>query len=208
MRTSLRVVGATCAAVLVLPACTSSTADPGDDESETVVPAVTASPSSTDHPTASPSDTASPEDPFAVPDPVTEEYVDRVVNTLYEEWGAITRELLEQPADPSAITPVETRERIAALFGGQYLQRRFGEADGVVRGDRDGLVPAEAQGQLRFESRRIFVGSAECIVVAGDLATTETAVQPETTLVALSLSLSTANVKSPLVANEGPHLAG
>ena len=109
MRTSPRVVGLLCAGALAVSACSSSTATPDPTPSSTTT---ATSPSPDASPTAS-------EDPFAVPDPVTEEYVDRVVNTIYEEWGAITRELLAEPADPTAITPIETRKRIEALFGGR-----------------------------------------------------------------------------------------
>ena len=107
MRTSPRLVGLLCAGALAVSACSSSTATPDPTPSST---ATTSSPSPDPSPSIS-------EDPFAVPDPVTEEYVDRVVNTIYEEWGEITRELLAEPADPTAITPIETRKRIEALFG-------------------------------------------------------------------------------------------
>lgn len=186
MRTSPRVMGAAaCGVAVLVSGCTSSTADPGDGVTEAVSPVATSSPSATEDP--SPTVSASPDDPFAVPDPVTEEYVDRVVNTIYEEWGAITREILEQPADPSGITDVETRERIAALFGGQYLQQRFAEADDMLRGDREALLPPEEFDQLRIRTRQIKEATDTCMVVAADIEFSGTAVDGDAELAALSL---------------------
>jgi hypothetical protein len=189
MRPSPRVVGALCAAAMAVTACTSSAADPGEDVTSDA--AVTESPSPTE---SSPS--PSPSDPFAMPDPVTKEYVDRVVNTIYEEWGAITREILERPADPAGINPVPVRERIAALFAGQYLQRRLEEADARLRGDRDGLKDPSEFGHIQFRTRRIFAGDNTCIVVAGDIDTSETATSEESVLATLALSPSEEDVST------------
>ncbi len=156
MRTSPRRVSVLCALALVATACSSGTAAPD---------ATPSTPASTE--TSEPSPTAS-EDPFAMPDPVTKEYVDRVVNTIYEEWGAITRELLEEPADPTAITPIETRKRMEELFQGEYLQQRFEEADDVLRGDRAGLrPPSTSSHHSTGPPARCFVANARCIVAVG-----------------------------------------
>lgn len=182
MRTGPRLLGALCAAALVVSACTSSQADPDDDPtatSESHAPSPTEGPSS---------EVTSADDPFAMPDPVTEEYVDRVVNTLYEEWGAITRELLQQPADPTAITPVETRERIAALFDGPYLRQRLEEADSTLRGDRDGVLPPDEFTQLRIRTLQVKAATSACILLIGDFDRTGTAVKGTTETAALSLA--------------------
>lgn len=191
MRTGPRLLGALCAAALVVSACTSSQTDPDDDPtatSESHAPSPTEGPSS---------EVTSADDPFAMPDPVTEEYVDRVVNTLYEEWGAITRELLQQPADPTAITPVETRERIAALFDGEYLGQRLEEADEMLRGNRDGLLDPQEFDQLRIATRQIKAATSECLVVAGDLSFEGTAVDGDVELAAFSLTPAT-DTRSPV----------
>lgn len=113
MGTARRVAACACAALLVA-GCSSSSADP-EPEPSTSSPTPTEA-ETTETPSPTPTVTES-DDPFAMPDPVTEEYVDRVINTLYEEWGAITREILEQPADPTGVTSAETKERIQAIFG-------------------------------------------------------------------------------------------
>ena len=164
MRTSPRRVSVLCALALVATACSSGTAAPD---------ATPSTPASTE--TSEPSPTAS-EDPFAMPDPVTKEYVDRVVNTIYEEWGAITRELLEEPADPTAITPIETRKRMEELFQGEYLLSRFDEADGLLRGDRADLLPVDEFTSIDWRTRKhASVANADCLVVAGDFDTRGTA---------------------------------
>jgi hypothetical protein len=189
VRTSPRVAAALCVGALVLGACSSDGATPDDGASTTTA---APSPSSPTSPTAAdtdaPSPSASPSDPCAMPDPVTEEYVDRVVNTIYEEWGAISRELLEEPADPTAITPVETRERIAELFAGEYLQRRLEEADDKLRGDREGLLPPEDFGQLRFTTEVLTESSTACLVAVGRIDFSETATGGGQRLVAMSLT--------------------
>jgi hypothetical protein len=188
VRTSPRVAAALCVGALVLGACSSDGATPDDGASTTTA---APSPSSPTTPTAAdtdaPSPSASPSDPFAMPDPVTEEYVDRVVNTIYEEWGAISRELLEEPADPTAITPVETRERIADLFADEYLQQRLDEADEMLRGERDGLLSPQEFDQLRASTRQIKRAGATCLVVAADLSFEGTAEGGDVELAAFSL---------------------
>lgn len=191
MRTRPRVVGAVCVLAVLAVGCTSSQATP-DDDPTTTASSPSPSPTTTATPSTSPTGagtSSSPDDPFALPDPVTEEYVDRVVNTIYEEWGAITRELLQQPADPTAITPVETRERMATLFASEYLQRRFEEADGILRGEREGLLPAEEFKSVSWTTQRVLSHDQECLVVIGEFDTTRTAVSGRSILMALSLHL-------------------
>lgn len=194
MRTNPRIVGALCATALLVTACSSGQADPADDPT-------TASPSATiaasEQPSAEPS---SPDDPFAMPDPVTEEYVDRVVNAIYEEWGAITREILEQPPDPTAITPVETRERIALLFQGEYLRKRLEEADAMTRGDREGLLSLDEFTSITWTTRKLLVTDTSCIVAIGDFDTSGTASNGPSVLTAVSLAPVTASETAP--ANE------
>lgn len=176
-----RLVGALGAVALLASACTPGGAQANDDPT-TASPTVEATGAPTPSATAS-----SPSDPFAMPDPVTEEYVDRVVNTIYEEWGAITREILEQPADPTAITSVETRERVAAIFAGPELQGSLTELDQILRGDREGLKPPDDFGSVQWRSRAIFTASDRCLIVAGDFDTSQTAATGRSLLSALSL---------------------
>lgn len=196
MRRHVRLVGALCATALLVPACSSSGATP---DPETTSPSATTGPSDeptseeptteeptpTDEPTTEASVGASGD--FAVPDPITEEYVDRVVNEIYAQWGAITKSILEQPADPSGIVDAATREEIGSLFVGEYLLRRYEEGDDVLRGARDGLKPPSEYGAVRWRTRKIFESSEDCLVVAGDFDYSDTATEPGSILTALSL---------------------
>lgn len=192
MLTSRRIVGALCAGSLLVSACSSGTGEPEDGASptDTASPVATASPS----PTAS----ASPEDPWAVPDPITEEYVDRVVNRIYEEWGAITREILEQDPDPTGTTPVEVRERIAELFGGsEFLLNRFEEATDTWRGDRENLLPATDFTSVKWTTRRLVEANEACMVAIGDFDTTGTAQDGSSLLSAISLEPTSPQPANP-----------
>ena len=183
-----RLVGTVGVAAVVIAGCTSSGAQPGDDPTTaSVSPTVGATSGATASPTPSETGTAS-EDPFAMPDPVTKEYVDRVVNTIYEEWGAITREILEEPADPVGVVPVQTRERIAELFAGEYLLRRLEEADAVLRGQRENFLPIDEHSSVQWRTRRVYVASDHCLVAAGDFDTSGTAVESISLLTAISLT--------------------
>jgi hypothetical protein len=188
VRTSPRVAAALCVGALVLGACSSDGATPDDGASTTTA---APSPSSPTSPTAAdtdaPSPSASPSDPFAMPDPVTEEYVDRVVNTIYEEWGAITKVALETSSNPTGVAPIETRERLTTLFAGAGLQNALDELDGVVRGDREQLLPPEEFEHVTWTTRKIFTANNQCMVVAGDFDTSGTAVEGKSLLSALSL---------------------
>lgn len=138
----------------VLAGCTS--ADPQPNPTGT---ATTSSPA-----TETPTPTNSPSDPYAVPDEITPEYVDLVVNKIYERHGELLRELLSRDPDPSAVMPVEMRENFAGIFDAQYLQQRLDEGDEVIQGEREfARAPSETT-QLEVETVRIVAAANECIV--------------------------------------------
>lgn len=183
MRTSPRLVGAVCVAAIVVSGCST---DAGEVTPDPVSP--TSSPTAAVTPTETES---TPDDPFAMPDPVTEDYVDRVVNTLYAEWGAITREILETPADPSATLTEQMQARLSSIFVGPAFLSSMESARDALRGDRENLLPADEFGSVQWTTRAVFAASEECLVVAGDFDTSATATSGRSLLSALSLRPAT-----------------
>jgi len=130
-----RVAGAVVVSALVLAACNgdpervvTSTVDPAIESIEatpTATPTPTPTPSPTPTLVATPTTTAVPtvSAEWAVPDPITDDYVQRVLNELYTEEVPIRQDLLDRAMagdpidDVSAITELFRRTRTATDAG-------------------------------------------------------------------------------------------
>lgn len=82
---------------------------------------------------------------------------------------------------------MKTRARVAGLFDGEYLQQRLAEANEILRGDREGLLPPDEFDQLRIETRQIKKAADSCLVVAGNYVTVGTSVGGGSIITAFSL---------------------
>lgn len=167
-----KVVAAAGVVALLLGACTDGDEPNGDGTpSPSPTAPAPASPSeAAPSPTASAEASAAPVDVSTTPEQITPEWVTAVVNTLLEDYGRISAEILAMPVSDDPMLPGDYQAQIERLFDGQYLDRRITTVQEIrVNLDdfRSRLLPSDQYRGLRFEAEAIQYAQDTCIIAVG-----------------------------------------
>lgn len=154
---------------LTVGACTEEP-EPGFED----LPEAAPSPSAESSPSPAPSPTEEPSavevDVDTTPEEITPEWVTAVVNTLLEEYGEISAEILAMPVSDDPRLPGDTQQRIERLFAGQYLDRRINDVQRMqidLDGIRSRLLPADQFTGLRYTTELVQYAQDTCIIAVG-----------------------------------------
>lgn len=159
-----------------------SAAAPSEDE------ATSPSPSPTD--TASETPNAEPSDDFAVPDEITEDYIERVLNELNRLSGEISRDILRRDVDPDAIElPDDLDDRVRDVSRGSDLTVSRRTLTALLRetDERKQVLPADEYDQVRYEVEEVLT-TEPCVgvrVVQDYTGTDPTPIDPDVTPLAV-----------------------
>lgn len=168
-----RIVAAAGIVALLLGACTDGREPPVDVTESSSPTTATSAPTprtAAPSPTASAEATAAPVDVSATPDEITPEWVTAVVNTLLEDYGRISAEILAMPVSDDPVLPGDYQAQIERLFAGQYLDRRITTVQEIrVNLDdiRSRLLAADQYSGLRYRAELVQYESETCIIAVG-----------------------------------------
>jgi hypothetical protein len=102
-------------------------------------------------------------DPYAIPeDGIDEEYVERVLNAIFEvnrEALALTLE-----SEPGGLAPFEAEERLRAIYGGSYGARQLATLNQVSFSEAERSIFADPPGALRATVTDLVSEDPGCVI--------------------------------------------
>lgn len=148
-----------CALVATVGGCT------GEEDPVTLpTTSPSATPSTDEEPSPAPS--PSPSDPFAVPDEITADYVERVLNEINRLDAELTRDILRRPLDEDATElPPEDQAHLEAIYAEPLLTFNGRAKVDLLRNQdqRDDLLPPDQLGHLVMAVEEL-LGASPCLV--------------------------------------------
>lgn len=164
LRAGVRLTAVAGLSALLLGACTNGQGPVGPTES------ATAAPSPTVEATAAAEPSPTPSAPFAVPDEITADYVERVLNEIARVDAAATATLRNLPVDEDAVElPEEVDRKLQDVYAEPILTINRRTATALLRSDdeRNDLLPPEEYDQLFYGVEEVLL-TEPCVAARVD----------------------------------------